>query len=99
MNRKALYVRSGRRVPLGLMPAASENPGARRRLLRGIGHHGDDLIPIARGAQVEIHLGLAHAHEMTMTLDETRYGQLTAEINHFCVWTGDRLHVGIGAVR
>ncbi len=41
----------------------------------------DDIIPIARGAQIETHLRFANAHEVAVAFNEAGDGELAAEID------------------
>src|SRR5204863_5129967 len=79
---RALDVGLGRFVPLLLVPAAPQDPGAGLRLLGRRGYHGHDLVPRPGAAEVQVHLGLAKAQEMSVPFDEARDSQMAAQIDH-----------------
>ena len=81
------------------MPPTAEDPVARLRLLDGLGHHGDDLVPRFGLHQLEIELGPADAGEMCVTFDEAGNGAASLEVDDARVRTDERLHVRVGAQR
>ena len=78
-----------------LLPAAPQNPGARRRLLCGVRHHRHDLVPVLHVAQIQAHLRLAHAHEVAVAFNESGDGKLSAEVNDLRLRTGECAHVRV----
>ncbi len=75
VQRESLHVGRGRRIPFGLMPAASDNPGSGLGFARGCGDHGNNLVPILHVAQIQRHLRSAQTGEMPVPFDESWDGQ------------------------
>jgi hypothetical protein len=76
MDRVTLDVRLRRRIPLGLVPAATEDPLPDRSLRSGSANVFDKVLPVGRLAEVENHLRLAKLNEMGVPFDESREGGL-----------------------
>ena len=84
---KAFDVRGGSGGPLGLVPAAADDPFAGFGLLDGAAHLGHDVVPGAGFAQIEAHAEFAHAGEVSVAFDEAGNGQHAVEVDDFGVGT------------
>ncbi len=94
---EAFDVGRGRDGPLGLMPAAADDPLAGLGLLDGAGDLGDDIVPGAGFAEVEAHAEFADAGEVAVAFDEARDGELAMEIDDFGVGPDPTLRGAVGA--
>ena len=81
---EALHIGLWRFIPFRLMKTAPHDPSAGLGGFGGGGHHGHNVIPIACRPQIEVHLRLAHSHEVTVSFDKPRYRQSAAQINYLC---------------
>jgi hypothetical protein len=81
VHRVPLHARLRHAAPLLLVPPAPRDPGARLRLPRRLGHHGDDVVPARRGGQVEHHLRLPQPHEVAVPLDEAGDGEPPPQVD------------------
>ncbi len=79
------------------MEAAAHDPGAGFCRFDSRSHHGDDVIPIAGGAEIEAYLRFADAHEVAVAFDETGDGKLTVEIDDLRLSTLERWTFGLRA--
>ena len=79
------------------MPSATDDPLPRSRLLRGLTHHRDNLVPALGWHQLEAELGFADAVEMAMAFDEPGNHQRAGEVDHLRVGTDVLLDLGVGA--
>src|SRR5580658_7861973 len=86
-------------VPLGLMPAAANDPFAGLGLLDSAGHLGDDLVPGAGFAQVQTQAVFADAGEVPVAFDETGDGELAMQVDDLGLWADPFGGVGIAAQR
>jgi hypothetical protein len=81
------------------MEATAQDPSAWRCLFRHFGNHGHDVIPVARVREFKVDLDLTNAHEVAMTLNETRDRELAFEVNHLGGRAREGLHFCGGANR
>ena len=81
VEREAFDVGRGRGGPLGLVPAAADDPFAGFGLFDGAGHLSDDVVPGAGFAEVEAHAEFADAGEMSVAFDEAGNGEHAVEID------------------
>ena len=78
------------------MPAAADDPFARRRPGRRGGDHVDDLGPTLRVTKVEDHECATEARIVAVALDEAGYQHLATEVDDLGVITAIGEHRGIG---
>ena len=71
----------GRLGPLGLVPAAADDPLAGLGLLDGAADLGHDVVPGAGFAQIEAHAEFADAGEVSVAFDEAGNGEHAVEID------------------
>ena len=83
VDREALHVGRWRRIPILLVPAAPYDPFARLRFLRRIGDLGHDHVPGSGIAAIQVNLGLTNPAEVPVPLNESRDGELPAQVNDF----------------
>src|ERR1019366_1222578 len=81
VEREAFDVRGGRGGPLGLVPAAADDPFARFGLFDGAGDLRDDVVPGAGFAEVEAHAEFADTGEMSVAFDEAGNGEHAVEVD------------------
>ena len=99
VQREAFDIRRGRDGPLGLVPAAADDPLAGLGLLDRAAHLRHDVVPGAGFAQVEAHAEFADAGEVPVAFDEAGNGQHAVEIDDLGVGTDPLRGSAIGAER
>src|SRR5438270_8740225 len=65
------------------MPAASDDPVTGLGLACCRTHHRDDLVPVAGIPQIEVHLHLPDAREVSVTFDEPGNCQAARQVDYF----------------
>ena len=82
VNRQSLDCRRRQRVPLRLMPAATEDPPAGLRLDRGRPNALNNLLPAAVVRKIQLGQTASQRQEVPMTLDETGRHECAIERKH-----------------
>ena len=97
MNREAVHVRLWRPGPLGLVPAAPDDPFSGLGSLGGSRNHRDNVIPALRFAQVEAHAELADSGEVAVTFDESGDGEPSLQVDNSGFRPGQAVDFSIAA--
>ena len=84
MRWKTFDIFRRRFVPFFLMPTPSENPLAGLGFPGCLRDHCDDLVPVSRVHQVQIHPGLPDRREMPVPFDKAGEGELSRQVDHLC---------------
>ncbi len=89
----------GRRRPLLLVPAASDDPLAGLGRGRRLGDHRHDRGPVRRLPQVELHLRPAQGQEVAVGLDQPGHRHRAGEVEDLGLGSDQGAHLVLGADR
>jgi hypothetical protein len=81
------------------VPSASEDPLARSRFPCGIGNHLNDVVPGARGRQLQVSRRLAHAGEVHVRVDKAGRRKRSFQVDEARAGADVRLNVALGTNR